>query len=190
MFVIVFLVLAMVGTTVFFAKGIKEDQKAGGTTPICRVPESGRQFMVDTFGHCQTVEELLVAVDAYERKHFTYDKETLDGFIQTFDFQTLMETNRGVCWEFAVFAKCAVNEIAKHKNWDVSVYVVSVRRDDDPSWHHAYNYVVAPEGIYVFDPTVGVCNKQHRKLYRFDGDTVADIYAHAREAGETVYELN
>lgn len=186
--VMILLIIAMAATLALFGYYMVSQKKAGGITPMYHISPEGRAFIAEEFGHCQSLAELLETVEAYEMQHFTYDHNYRMPVVQNFDFDTFLKAETGVCWELAAFAKCVIGEICAMKDWQVANYVVDIRFKDDFFKTHSYNYVIAEDGIYVFDPTSTV-NNQKSWLHRIDGDSLDEVYAYADSLGETVYRV-
>lgn len=186
--IMILLVIAIAGTLFLFGYHMVSQQRAGGLTPMCHISQEGRAFIAEEFGHCQTLEELLQAVEAYEMAHFTYDYNYKMPLVQDFDFDSFLEAQTGVCWELAAFAKCVIAEVCSMKNWEVANYVVDIRFKNAFFKTHSYNYVIAEDGIYVFDPTTTV-NQQESWLHRIEGDSLKQVYAYADSMGEIIYRV-
>lgn len=125
---------------------------SGNYSAVCgRITPQTRQFVYDNFGNCETVEELLLAIDDYGMKNFTYDG-TLDEIIQNFQFdEFVFEKNlTGLCFDFSCFAKCTTLVWAEYKNVDVKCYVYDVKTKDSD---HSYNYFIHEDKTYFLDIT-------------------------------------
>jgi len=186
--VMILLIVAMAGNILFFGFYMFREKRTGGTSPMYHISEEGREFIVQTFGHYNTMEELIRAIEIYEWKNFTYDEGYRMGIVQGFRFDTFLEQESGVCWELAAFGKCVIGEISKLKDWDVANYILDIRYQDDFFKTHSYNYVIMDDGIYVFDLTTAV-TKGKSVLHRIEGDSLDDIYAYAKSLGERPYRV-
>lgn len=185
---VVVLTIALSLTTVAYGQYTLSEQQKGGRTPAHHISKQGRQFVINEFGECKDLPELINAIGKYEMEHFSYDYDYIMPIIQDFDFDTLVKEEKGVCWEFAAFAKTVIGEICAIKGWEMSNYIVDVRLKKDFSKTHSYNYVIDNNTIHVFDMTCAVV--ENRIWYEtFTGNSVADIYDYADRLQESAYRV-
>ena len=125
---------------------------SGHYSAVCgRITENTRQFVYENFGDCETIKELLIAIDDYGMKNFNYDG-TLNELIQNFDYdEFVFEKNfTGLCFDFSCFAKCTTLIWAEDKGIDVKCYVYDVKTK---SGGHSYNYFIYGDKTYFLDIT-------------------------------------
>lgn len=185
---IVLLIVAIFLTTIGYAQYAVSAQMSGGASSAHHISEKGRRFVIEEFGHCETISDLIAEIGEYEKTHFTYDENYPERIIQDFNFDEFVAKETGVCWEMAAFADCVVREICIYKNWDARSYIVDVRINGNFWLTHSYNYVIEGDTIYAFDMTEAVV-RQKTWICSFSGTNLSDIYNFAEQMNETVYRV-
>ena len=184
------LIIAMVVTLALYCQQTLSAQKDGSIAPACRITSQSKQFVIETFGHYETVPDLLQAIENYAAENFQYNRNHRMPLIQDFDFDSFIEVKTGVCWDFAAFAECCVVLWSQEKNISVKSYIVDMRPKTNFSATHSYNYVIAEDKIYTFDLTPVTCQRPAWGIHPFTGDSLDDIYAYASRMGENIYRVN
>lgn len=185
----VLIIIIIAVTTIAFGMYTLSEQRTGGISPVCQISNQGRQFIINEFGHCEDVPELICAIEKYEIENFSYDKSYPIQIVQDFNFDEFLKEKKGVCWELSAFAKCVIGEISSIKNWDISNYIVDVRINHNFFKNHSYNYVICDGTIYAFDITCAVAQNQSWS-FSFNGNSLSDIYNFAEKLNEDIYRIN
>lgn len=116
-----------------------QQNTAGGYSTLSTITERSATWLLQQFGHCQTVPELLDAIDRFGCEHFVYDLQPV--FFQAFDLDKFLFEDHfhGVCFDFSCFVKCAVLVWREAKGrTDVQVFVYDVRTRKGG---HSYNFI-------------------------------------------------
>lgn len=184
------LIIAMVVTLALCCQQTLSAQKDGSIAPACRITSQSKQFVIETFGHYESVLDLLQAVENYAAENFQYDHKYQMPLIQDFDFDAFLETKTGVCWEFAAFAECCVVLWSQEKDIPLRSYIVDMRPRNRFSITHSYNYVIEGDTIYAFDLTPVADQRPAWGIHSFTGDGLEDIYGYASRMGENIYRVN
>jgi len=145
-----------------------EEMEAGGYTGTNSVmrPQS-KQFVVDTFGEYETFEDLFyVGLPHFIFENFIYDLNYMHTEPhQSFDFERFRNEGwRGVCLNYAQFAKSVVLVWSEYKNIDVKCFVVDTLMNDGSG--HTYNYFVYDGNTYIADYTSA--QTQYKKGESYD----------------------
>lgn len=184
------LIVAMVVTLALCCQQTLSAQKDGSIAPACRITNQSKQFVIETFGHYETVPDLLQAIENYAAENFQYNHKYQMPLIQDFDFDAFIEAKTGVCWEFAAFAECCVVLWSQEKDIPLRSYIVDMRPKSNFSATHSYNYVIEGNTIYAFDLTPVTGKRPAWGIHSFTGDSLDDIYAYASRMGEDIYRVN
>ena len=148
--------LALVCCIVFSSVAFTKQKFNGRYSAVSTISEESRQWLLERFGHCRTVPELLSAIDAFGCRNFVYDLYPMP-LIQTFDLDAfIFEDNlHGICFEFSCFVKCAVLVWSEyHQRSDVQVFVYDVRQPNNG--RHSYNFIVEDGHTWFFCLTTNV----------------------------------
>ena len=127
----------------FSAYASSQQKGQGDYSAITTVTERSSQWMLDQFGHCRTVPELLEEIDRFGCENFVYEDLYTIQIIQSFDLDKFLfeDDFHGVCFEFSSFVKCAVLVWKEaHHREDVQAFVYDVKKGSD--WRHSYNFVM------------------------------------------------
>ena len=184
------LIIAMVVTLALCCQQTLSAQNGGGIAPACRITNQSKQFVIETFGHYETVPDLLQAIENYAAENFRYDHKYRMPLIQDFDFDAFIEAKTGVCWEFAAFAECCVVLWSQEKDISLRSYIVDMRPRNRFTVTHSYNYVIEGDTIYAFDLTPVADQRPAWGIHSFTGDGLEDIYDYASHMGENIYRVN
>ena len=154
--VITCIVLAAVFVTSFTCSAFASTrQKFGGDySAITTVTARSSQWILEQFGHCQTVPELLEEIDRFGCENFVYENLYTIQIIQSFDLDKFIfeDDFHGVCFEFSSFVKCAVL-VWKEANQrdDVQAYVYDARKSLFAA--HSYNFITEDGHTWYIDLT-------------------------------------
>ena len=85
------LIIAMVVTLALCCQHTLSAQKGGSIAPACRITNQSKQFVIETFGHYETVPDLLQAIENYAAENFQYNHKYQMPLIQDFDFDAFIE---------------------------------------------------------------------------------------------------
>lgn len=137
------LVIALLATAGFSYRASRQQNESGGYSAVSTVTERSSQWMLEQFGDCRSVPELLLKVDRFACDNFVYETQTYPFVVQAFDLDKfIFEDNfHGMCFEFSSFVKCAVLVWKEaHHREDVQAFVYDVKKGSD--WRHSYNFVM------------------------------------------------
>ena len=135
------LAIALTATFALTVFTSSQQKQGGGYSALTTVTEQSQTWILEQFGHCQTVPELLNELDQFAVAHFTYGyprKQILQNFwLDTFIFE---DDFLGVCFDFSCFAKCVVLVWKEaHRRDDVQAYVYDVHTKKGG---HSYNFIM------------------------------------------------
>lgn len=155
LFVQVVAVVLLAALLVCSVYATRQQGAAGSYTAVTTLTERSRQWITDTFGHCQSVVELMLSVNAFACRNFVY----VDKFyVQHFDFDQFVfeDSFHGLCFDFACFMKCVALVWSEHRGLtDVRAYVACVDLPDSTQYH-AYNFICDGDVTYYLDLTTDV----------------------------------
>lgn len=188
------IILALAFATSFaFSAFASSQQKSGGDySAISTITERSSQWMLEQFGHCQTIPELLDEIDRFGCENFVYERLYKMQMIQSFDLDKFIfeDDFHGVCFEFSSFVKCAVLvwKEAHHRD-DVQAYVYDVRKS--LSWTHSYNFIMEKGHTWYICMTTNnslvSAGKQSQGVIEILGETPKE---YANRHGMHVYNIN
>ena len=168
------LIIALSLTLVFAFVNTHKQNRSGGYSSVCTLTEQDKKFIIDNFSQYETVEDLIVAINDYICKNFTYTDKV---YIQHFEFAETVESKTGLCFDLKKKKKCIVTVIAEYKDWDIKVYVADVETRTDA---HSYNFICVGDKKYFSDPTSNLTryNKGKKVIYYEDiGNLSFEEYA-------------
>lgn len=168
-------------------------QKADGSySTATPVTERSYQWIMEHFGHCETLPQLLSEIDAFGCTNFTYmlwdpiliQEYDLDRFLFEWDYH-------GLCHDFAGFVKSVVVVWSEAKGrTDVKAYVYNIRTDWT-SDGHSYNYIREDGHTWYFCLTTNVTRTANGKpSLRFAAVPNGDIQAELDRYGEFVINID
>lgn len=153
--------------------------------------EAMTAFVMNEFGHCDTMEEMLYEADLYVCKNFEYDHELAAQkfFLQYSRVQNTIDTKKGICFDFAMFVKVCGTVFAREKGIDAQVYIASCDSLRG-GVGHSYNYIVTGGHTYHLDTTFDNTDYDNGRipfgLLELDGISIKE---HSRSIGYRVKEL-
>ena len=145
------LVLLLTTTIVF-----TEQAKTYSITTKCS-PQA-REWIVDKFGEADTIEELLIDVNAFIGTRTYIPKKSTDLF-QYFDIDEFIDNDcNGLCYDWSCFTAIVTREVSQLKGWNCKPYVVDAVSIYDKSIYHSFNFFIVDDGnskrTYFLDTTV------------------------------------
>ena len=138
----VLIVLALLICSVLSTVLFVQQKVSGRYSPVSTVSAESSRWILARFGHCETVPELLSAIDEFGCNNFVYDSYPMP-LIQAFNLDKFIfeDDLHGVCFDFSSFVKCAVLVWSDYrKRTDVQAYVYDVRLQNNGG--HSYNFVM------------------------------------------------
>ncbi len=149
----VILVFTLIAIMVYSFNMTHEQNYAGSYSSATVCTERSREYILKEFGDSESIERLLLDIDEFACKNFTYVKK--GWYIQHFDIDEFIFEDKlhGLCFDFACFTKIVVLEVAKYKGWDdVKVYVCDA---DIPNKRngHSFNFITQGKNTYYIDTT-------------------------------------
>ena len=135
-----------------FATFSTEREKGSYTVSLQLLTQEDKDWIFDTFGDCNTVEELLTAMESFVADNFVYKSSLLNQIpLQSFCFGKFRKNFTGVCFDFSCFAKTVCIVWAENKNIDIKCYVIDCELENKQA--HSYNYLVTADKTYYMDFT-------------------------------------
>jgi len=167
------LILAVALTAGVAGEENRQANNAGGYSDVCGVitPET-EKWVLEQFGHCQDMKQLLWSLDFFACENFVYTTDSLrlsQRIMQHFDMQSFIQSGfRGVCFDFSCFCKNVTLIWSEARGEQVQVFVCEVRRDLRSG--HAYNYFRDSQGNgWYMDVTSDSINWQKGDMEKFWG---------------------
>ena len=154
------LVLLLTTTIVF-----TEQAKTYSITTKCS-PQA-REWIVDKFGEADTIEELLIDVNAFIGTRTYIPKKSTDLF-QYFDIDEFIDNDcNGLCYDWSCFTAIVTREVSQLKGWNCKPYVVDAVSIYDKSIYHSFNFFIVDDGnskrTYFLDTTVDNTRKKNNE---------------------------
>ena len=185
------LILAILIIASMFATFSAERKRGSYTVSLQLLTHHDKDWIIDTFGDCNTVEELLNSMESFVANNFIYKSSMLNQIpLQSFRFGKFRKNFTGVCFDFSCFAKTVCVVWAEYKNIDVKCYVIDCKLENKQA--HSYNYLVTADKTYYMDltqfntlaktgkPTDGtifeIGNKDMLEYSKWLGDKVRKVY--------------
>ena len=150
------LTIALAISVTFSCFNSARQDTSGSYSAASTVTEKSAQWILEQFGHCQTIPGLLLEIDRFGCKNFVYDASGLS-VLQHFDLEKFLFENNfhGVCYDFSCFVKSVVLVWSDaNQQQGVEAYVYSVFLPDGAA--HAYNFVIADGRTYYLCLTTNV----------------------------------
>ena len=165
------LILAILIIASMFATFSAERKRGSYTVSLQLLTQQDKNWIIDTFGDYNTVEELLSSMELFVINNFVYKSSVINQIpLQSFHFGKFRRDFTGVCFDFSCFAKTVCIVWAENKNIDVKCYVIDCELENKQA--HSYNYLVTADKTYYMDFTQ--YNTLAKKGQSTDG-TVFDI---------------
>ena len=125
---------------------------SGGYSGVTNITADEQTWIRTHFGECSDIECLMRCVESYAVQHFhyDYDKSTL---FQYFDFNELVTTKKGICFDFSCFFKNVCLVWAEDHNVQLKVYTVDIMTQFTAP-RHSYSVIQMADGRnYYIDIT-------------------------------------
>ena len=189
---VVFLVAFMLVASLALSVQASYTQKTGGSySTVTPVTQRSREWILTQFGHCQTLPELLQAIDDFGCANFVYE-EWAWGFIQEFNLDRFLFSwdYRGVCFDFSCFVKSVVTVWSEEKGRsDVQAFVYDVHLKN--GGRHSYNFIFEDGHIWYLCLTTNVSRTTNGKTSRgFSELTEGTVKQCTDRWGDRVFNIN
>lgn len=118
-----------------------QQSTSGGYSAATTITERSAAWILDQFGHYETVPDLLTAIDQFGCAEFVYELYLIP-VVQYFDLDKFIfeKDFHGICFDFSCFVKCVVLVWKEaHQREDVRAYVYDVFPKKLPA--HSYNFI-------------------------------------------------
>lgn len=128
----------------------------GRYSALSTVTERSETWILEQFGHCQSIEELLAEMSRFACDNFVYWHRQY-GLIQDFQLDTFLfeEDFHGVCHDFSCFAKCVVLVWSQARQQeDIEVYIYDLNTQNNAK--HSYNFIRHEGRTWYIDLTSDV----------------------------------
>ena len=159
--VLTVVLVLLLATTIVFT----EQAKTYSITTKCS-PQA-REWIVDKFGEADTIEELLIDVNAFIGTRTYIPKKSTDLF-QYFDIDEFIENDcNGLCYDWSCFTAIVTREISQLKGWNCKPYIVDAVSVYDKSIYHSFNFFIVDDEngkrTYFLDTTVDNTRKKNNE---------------------------
>lgn len=125
---------------------------AGGYSGVTNITSDDQSWIRAHFGQCTDIECLMRCVEDFAVKYFRYDYDSAI-LLQHFDFQKLVTTNKGICFDFACFFKNVCLVWAEDHDVQLKVYTVDIMTQFTAP-RHSYSVIQMADGRnYYIDIT-------------------------------------
>ena len=187
---IICFILAVLIVASMFMTYNAEREKGSYTVSLQLLTQQDKDWIIDNFGDCNTVEELLNSMELFVAENFIYNSSILNQIpLQSFRFGKFRRNFTGVCFDFSCFVKTVCIVWAESNNIDVKCYVIDCELENKQA--HSYNYLVTADKTYYMDFTQ--FNTLVKKGKLTDG-TVFDIgdkdmLKYSKELGDKVRKV-
>ena len=154
--IISFILIVALLVSVFISGMVTKNQNLSGkASSICTITPICEKWILDNFGHYNSVEEVVVAYDNFACRNFTYEKKL---YFQNFDFEGFITEDNfhGVCFEFTCTLKCILYVLFQKLDAfkDIKSYVCCVTTSSGEG--HCYNIIFNTDRCYKIDITSDV----------------------------------
>lgn len=133
-----------------------KQKSGGGYSTTTTITEESREWVLERFDHCQSIDVLLAEIDRFGCENFVYQAYRMP-LIQSFNLDKFLfeDDLHGVCFEFSCFVKCVVLVWKEsHQRSDVQAYVYDVVLAN--GGRHSYNFIMAENCTWYFCLTTDV----------------------------------
>lgn len=142
---------------------VTKHQSTSGCSITTKCSPEAREFIIDKFGDANSIEELLMDIDAFICTRTYIPKKDSD-IVQTFDIDDFIANDcNGLCFDWSCFTATAVREVSKTKGWDVTALVA----DADSTVGevaHSFNFILVDDKTYFIDITTDNGRYKNGKL--------------------------
>ena len=172
-FSVILSILLVALTVLSFFTTYANNRSGTVSAATCNISAGNKAYIINKYSDCKTVEELIMRLDNEICKEYTY-YYCPPIIFQHFDIDNFIKTKKGLCFDYACYAKIVFNTIFPN----VKVYVCDVRIDYFNN--HSYNFIETDTHRYAVDFTTNQYkykNNQKRIIYEDIGTLSFDEYA-------------
>ena len=131
---------------------VTKQQSESGCSITTKCSPEAREFIVNKFGDANSIEELLMNIDAFICTR-TYTPKQYYDVVQTFDIDDFIANNcNGLCFDWSCFTAIVVREVSKIKGWDATPLVAEAKSTVGAD-AHAFNFILVGDKTYFLDTT-------------------------------------
>ena len=167
----VFVAIAVVIVGAFSAYTIKLQSETAFSSSA-KITPAFRTFVIQEFGDNESLESLIIDVTEFiAQKEYVFLGR---GVVQHFDCNKFVKSNfAGCCYDWSIFLKIVVREIALSKNWqDITPLVVDAKSLNENEEMHSFNFikVYSEDGntkIYYTDPTFNNTRRKKQQKVQY-----------------------
>lgn len=162
-----------------FTTTYAKSHRSGGWSSVCTLTEADKEWIKNKYIDCQSIEELLYAINEDICTEYTYVDKFYFLNMQHFNFSDFIKTKQGLCFDFACYTKCVVLYMSEAKGWNAKVYVADLRT---PKGAHSYNFIT-----YIDDngDEVRYYTDMTSNLYRYNNNKKFAVFS---SIGELSFE--
>ena len=149
---IICLIMAVLIVASMFMTYNAEREKGSYTVSLQLLTRQDKDWIIETFGDNNTVEELLNSMESFVADNFNYKSSVINQIpLQSFRFGKFRKDFTGVCFNFSCFVKTVCIVWAESKNINIKCYVIDCELNTKQA--HSYNYLVIADKTYYMDFT-------------------------------------
>lgn len=167
-------VLLVLTVGVAFITTHHQNRSGEVSAAICTsLTEENKRWIIDRYGDCNTVEELIVRLNDEICTEYTYYQPPVI-IIQHFDFDRFITTKKGLCYDYSCYLKIVFKTIFP----SVKVHICDVRIGLVGG--HSYNFIETGDKRYYVDLTsdqYAYNHNQKRVIYENIGEQTFEEYA-------------
>lgn len=158
----------LVGIVGFSFISTYKQNHSGGWSSVCTLTDADKEWIKDNYNDCQSIEELLYAINDDICNEYTYvDKQYFLG-MQHFNFSDFIRTKQGLCFDFSCYTKSVCLYMSELKGWNVRALVCDVKLKS--VGYHSYNFIVfidekGEEFKYYTDMTDNLTRYENNEEY-------------------------
>lgn len=131
---------------------VTKQQSESGCSITTKCSPEAREFIVNKFGDANSIEDLLMVIDAFICTRTYIPKQYYD-VVQTFDIDDFIANDcNGLCFDWSCFTAIVVREVSKIKGWDVTPLVAEAKSTVGED-AHAFNFILVDGKTYFLDTT-------------------------------------
>lgn len=183
------LILSILALTAMSVANAYIQGKSGGHTIVSsNLSEEDKKWIDDNFGHCETIEELIIEANKYAFDNFVYHSDKTIRFpVQYFDFTRIITEMGGICYDFACWMKAIALRWGETHGEETKAFVLIVRTNGTG---HAYNIIKSDGKTMYTDVTVSACGGEEGTVpytFCYVGDRSFDEFT--AEYGEIIISI-
>ena len=160
-FSVILSILLVALTVLSFFTTYANNRSGTVSAATCNISAGNKAYIINKYSDCKTVEELIMRLDNEICKEYTY-YYCPPIIFQHFDIDNFIKTKKGLCFDYACYAKIVFNTIFPN----VKVYVCDVRIDYFNN--HSYNFIETDTHRYAVDFTTNQYKyKNNQIIYQY-----------------------